>query len=704
MDSGRTVYGEIEIALHRSQPEAYEIELRVTDPETQGEIAPARGIAAISFDELLLQQNNAAAYGQALAAQLFSDSTVKDLYGRTLASFESRGVMIRFRLSIAPSAPELHGLRWELLRDPNTNTLLATSERLVFSRFMLSRDWRVVRLRPKRELKALIAVGAPADVSAVYNLAPVDEEGEIARAQTALTGIRTAVAGRGEPLTLARLLDAMREGVDIVYLVCHGVLPRSKEPALFLEDEAGNTARVMAGELAARIAELPEPPRLIVLASCESAGREEAASAVNVDSAHAALAPRLAEAGVSAVIAMQGKVSMETVRLGMPVFFRELVKDGQIDRALAVARGAVRDRPDFWMPALFLRLKAGRIWYEPGFGGDSKEEFRKWSSICARVRKGEFIPVLGPELGEELFGGTRELASELAKKSPCPLAPHERRDLAKVAQFLAATQDRKFAQEQIEKQFRLQIAKRLGHGNGDAERPLPELLDLALGKERAEEDNPYRILADLPAAIYVNASPETFLYRSLKAAGKNPEAVFSSWRGKDIPRQPQPKVPTPTPDAPWVYHVFGVFGRPDTLVITEDDFFDYLIAASRLDLLLQAVVGRMMESSLLFLGFPLDDWRFRVLFRMIVTRQGTERMKDVSHVGVQVNPDEYSFSDMEGARTYIESYFQTAKDGPQISIFWGSAADFLKQLRKKLEETGAEEPAPAAQEAGDDWL
>ena len=30
----------------------------------------------------------------------------------------------------------------------------------------------------------------------------------------------------------------------------------------------------------------------------------------------------------------------------MPVFFRELLRDGQIDRAVAVARGAVSDRPE----------------------------------------------------------------------------------------------------------------------------------------------------------------------------------------------------------------------------------------------------------------------------------------------------------------------------------------------------------------------
>jgi hypothetical protein len=155
---------------------------------------------------------------------------------------------------------------------------------------------------------------------------------------------------------------------------------------------------------------------------------------------------------------------------------------------------------------------------------------------------------------------------------------------------------------------------------------------------------------------------------------------------------------------PWVYHVFGLFGKPDTMVLTEDDFFDYLIATSRLDLLLPTLVGRMMQSSLLFLGFRLDDWRFRVLFRMIVTRQGTETLKALSHVGVQVNPDEQSFADVERARKYMESYFQGGQDAPDISIYWGSAAEFLKELNQRLAETQQEAPAVVAAGGNDDWL
>ena len=704
MSSATNRYGEIEIGLHRVQPEAYEVELRITDPETDAEIAPARGQTRISLDKLQVLLYSPLDYGQTLTDQLFQDPKLREFYGRNKAVFDTNEVMIRLRLLVGPSAPELHRLRWELLLDPETKQPLATSERILFSRFMLSRDWRVIKLRPKAELKALIAVSAPNDL-AQYGLAEVDKAGEIARARDGMAGIRVATVGEDLPLTLVSLMEAIRQGSDVLYLVCHGAMPRGEVPCLFLQDQQGKTARVMANDLAQRISELQEAPRLIVMASCESAGREGPVPVDGTSAAQSALAPHLAEAGVPAVVAMQGKITIETVKQAMPVFFRELLKDGQIDRAMAAARGTVRDRPDSWMPALFLRLKSGRIWYEPGFAGEDKNQFEKWESICNYVRKGQFIPVVGPELGEDVFGGTRELANRLAEKHAFPLATYERTDLAKVTQYISTSQDRSYASEAVQKQFLRQISERLeGGANSNAQKTLPEFLELATQRCLSEQGNPYRIIADLPAAIYLNASYEPLLFRSLKAAGKSPEAILTSWRGTEVPKQPQPTNAIPTAETPWVYHVFGLFGKPDTMVLTEDDFFDYLITTSRLDLLLPTLVGRLMQSSLLFLGFRMDDWRFRVLLRMILTRQGTETMKELSHVGVQVNPDEQSFADVERTRRYIEGYFQEGKSAPKISIYWGSSTDFLRQLQKNLAELSKDEIPVAAPVGGDDWL
>jgi CHAT domain/SIR2-like domain len=702
MSSQNTIYGEIEIGIHQVQPEVYEVELRVNDPRTAGEITPVRGQAHISLNELQALHYSPLDYGQKLTDQLFQDIELHKFYGKNRAVFEAAGIMIRLRLLIDSSAPELHSLRWELLLDPDTKQRLTTSERVLFSRFMVSRDWRVIKLRPKAELKAIIAVSAPNDL-VQYRLAEVDKGGEIARAREALAGIRATAVGEDLPLTLVSLMQAIRQGTDVLYLVCHGAMPKGEAPCLFLQDAQGKTARVMASDLAQKIGELQEAPRLIVMASCESAGREEDVPVDGTSAAQSALAPQLAEAGVPAVVAMQGKITMETVKQAMPVFFHELLQDGQIDRAMAVARGVVRERPDSWMPALFLRLKSGRIWYEPGFAGEDKNQFEKWKSICNAIRKKRFVPIVGPELGEDVFGGTRELANRLAEKHAFPLESYERTDLAKVTQYISTNQDRTYAGEVVQDQFLRQVSERLdGGSNGNGQRTLSELLDLATQRCVADQEHPYRILADLPASIYLNASYEPMLYRSLQATGKNPERIFTAWRGVEVPKQPQPTQATPTEQVPWLYHIFGLFGYPDTMVLTEDDFFDYLITTSQLDLLPSTLVGRLMQSSLLFLGFRLDDWRFRVLFRMIINKQGTQTMKELSHVGVQVNPDEQSIADVERARSYMESYFRGGKTAPEISIYWGSPADFLKQLHDRLADF-KDDDVVAPENYGKDW-
>ncbi|MCP4372700.1 MAG: CHAT domain-containing protein, partial [Deltaproteobacteria bacterium] len=198
-------------------------------------------------------------------------------------------------------------------------------------------------------------------------------------------------------------------------------------PHLWLEKESGDADVVNGDNLVTRLKELQERPRLVVLASCQSAGSGVEARSGD-EGALAALGPRLAEAGIPAVLAMQGNITMQTVAQFMPTFFSELQRDGQIDRAMAAARGAVRDRPDWWMPVLFMRLKSGRLWYTPGFAGE-KGGLEKWPALIRNIKRGRATPILGMGLTESLLGSTREIAQRWADTYHFPMAPHDREDL-----------------------------------------------------------------------------------------------------------------------------------------------------------------------------------------------------------------------------------------------------------------------------------
>jgi hypothetical protein len=614
-----------------------------------------------------------------LSAQLFNDGALRAFYQKAKARFEPGNRILRVRLFVGPTAAPLHGLRWELLADPDGGLPLAFTERMLFSRFIGSADWRSVKLRPKAELRAVIAVSGPTDLEG-FGLAPVDVDAEIAGARAGLGQIPVPlVLGKRETLTLDRLIDALRDGPDIVYLVCHGVWPEGAEPALFLQTEDGKTTRVKAGDLAARIAALNQMPRLMVLASCQSAGRGGSADAFR------GLAPRLAEAGVPAIVGMQSNVQIETVKLMMPVFFRELLVDGQIDRAMAAARAVVTSRSDSWVPALYLRLRGGKIWYVRGFAGQDGG-FEQMDSICNFVRDGTFLPVLGPNLAEHIYGNSRDMALELAQESGYPFGTADRTDMAKVTQYISVKSSPKAVRtkyrDALFAKLKQKAASLLGAGNLSAD--AGQIL-AALVKELAKDpDDPMRILAELDAGIFLTANPDPLLELFLQAIGKTPQELTTAWRN-ERGQTPRTAPCNPVPQSPIVYYVYGKTKYEDSWVLTEDDFFDFLIRMYKYDLMPLVVGDALTSGSLLFLGFPLDDWKFRILFRMIMAKGGRQLLQDFNHVGVQVNPEENTYADAARARKYLEGYFRDAR----IDIYWGSSADFLKDLRDRMKVVGA---------------
>lgn len=686
-----TNYADLEISLHRHSTEAYAVEFRFSQPDSDADIRLATGEPALAQFELeKLNQLifDSPEYGRTLTQNLFGNSAVQSAFAQALASAQSFNAPVRLRLLIGPSAPELHNLLWETLRNPQDNTPLCTNENILFSRYLSSLDWRPVRLRPQGDLSALVVIANPSNLSD-YDLATVDIDGELSRAKSSMKDIPiTSLPGMEGTArsTLNNLIDCLRdgnreEGFDILYLVCHGALIKG-QPWLWLEDENGKVARISGNDLVTRLKELQQRPRLIVLASCQSAGD-------NIGEALAALGPRLAEAGVPAVLAMQGKVSMDTVTKFMPVFFEELQRDGQIDRAIAAARGAVRDQVDYWMPTLFMRLKSGRIWYVPGFGED-RQGFEKWPALIRSIKRGQVTPILGPGLFEPILGPMREIAQRWAETYHYPLAPHERESLPQVAQYLAVNQDRGFPYDELDEYMQKALQSRftdilpadLRQGYVDLER----LID-AVGAERRAKDqmDPYKVLGEMPLPIYITTNFNNLMASALQEAGKDPQVILCPWN--DYIEQAESiydREPDyfPTPERPLIYHLFGRLNEPDSVVLTEDDYFDFLIGVTSNNKLIPPAVRRALtDTALLFLGFQLDDWNFRVLFRSIISRQGGGRRDRYAHIAAQIEPEEGRTLEPERARRYLENYFSKGAD---ISIYWGSSADFFKELQNQL--------------------
>ncbi len=140
-------YAELEISLRQLLPGRYEVELRFSDPEPLSARVPVRAEAFFDFAELRCLELHPEDYGKALARQLFHSKEVCKYYQEIRSVTSSRDQHLRIRLWIHPSAVKLNPLRWELLRDPDSEALLATSEKTPFSRSVEPRyDWLPVKL------------------------------------------------------------------------------------------------------------------------------------------------------------------------------------------------------------------------------------------------------------------------------------------------------------------------------------------------------------------------------------------------------------------------------------------------------------------------------------------------------------------------------------------------------------------------------
>ncbi len=405
-------YADLELSLHKRSGNIYTVEARYSPAGSEADIriGEQEGIE-IRIDFEALQRYavgfNMESYGRLLTEALFSSVQVKNFFAQAVSDAGTEP--LRLRLLFGSTAENLHGIYWETLRSPIDDTLLAANENILFSRYLASDTWKAARPRPKRKIRALVAIANPSGLSD-YQLSPVNVPDELERIQKNLRGFEIKTLPDDlEKCTLDNLATHIREGYDILYLVAHGKVDKERNPWLFLENQAGTVERVSGKELADQIRGMRTPPLLVILASCESAGEGTGRTLQ-------ALGPLLSGAGVPAVVAMQGEISTDSVSRMMPVFFKELQKDGMVDRALAVARSTLlaADDYDVWVPTLFLRLKSGVIWQ------DDAEEVQRKETIRATKRIWQtqwfvfiilFLAILG--VGTGLYFGLRPKQKEV---------------------------------------------------------------------------------------------------------------------------------------------------------------------------------------------------------------------------------------------------------------------------------------------------
>ncbi len=280
---------------------------------------------------------------------------------------------------------------------------------------------------------------------------------------------------------------------------------------------------------------------------------------------------------------------------------------------------------------------------------------RDWELLLGRIKDGKCTPFLGAGINWGLLPLGGEIAREWAQRYGFPLPDSD--NLASVAQFIAVNyNDSMFPKEKI--------LERLGRPQPDFAKQ-DELLEGLLA------------LAELPFAVYLTTNYDDLMVQALKHKRKNPRRELCRWHKnlKNVRSAFDERAGyEPTAASPVVFHLHGHDGETQSLVLTEDDYLDFLVNISRNQKVLPTRIQRALtEASLLFIGYRLQDINFRVIYRGLVqSMDGSQRRLNVT---VQLPPSEAG-STSEAAQKYLTNYFGSLN----VRVYWGSATQFAREL------------------------
>jgi hypothetical protein len=89
----------------------------------------------------------------------------------------------------------------------------------------------------------------------------------------------------------------------------------------------------------------------------------------------------------------------------------------------------------------------------------------------------------------------------------------------------------------------------------------------------------------------------------------------------------------------------------------------------------------IVQSSLLLLGYHIQDWEFRILFRGLIN-QGPSSLRRFS-IAVQLNASQtFGEESSHAARRHLEKYFEAAG----FQVYWDTPEAFTKELWQRWQE------------------
>jgi len=266
---------------------------------------------------------------------------VRERWLQSLAKLaEGRGLRLRLRLE---GSPELVGLPWECLYDPDHKAFLALKVETPVVRY-LEVAVEPLPLQAPVPLRMLVVTANP------HGTEPLNIEREIREIKSALAplGSRVQIELLDRP-SLADLEGRLQE-CHVLHFIGHGSFDElSGSGTLLLEGRNGQARTIDVDDLAGL---LPQHHglRLVVLNACQGARHSDR-------DAFSGVAQGLVQKGVPAVVAMRHDIADEAAILFAGTLYKSLARGAAIDEAVTFGRKAISsDHGDTWAtPALYLR-------------------------------------------------------------------------------------------------------------------------------------------------------------------------------------------------------------------------------------------------------------------------------------------------------------------------------------------------------------
>ena len=288
-----------------------------------------------------------------------------------------------------------------------------------------------------------------------------------------------------------------------------------------------------------------------------------------------------------------------------------------------------------------------------------------WSVLLHRIKDGKCTPFLGAGAAYGFLPLGADISRMWAARYEYPM--EDPSNLISVAQFLAL----KYSDSVFPKDLIVEMFKEV---------KAPNFKD---------ESEPHRILASLPLPVYVTTNYDDFMAQALRYYNRQPRRVLCQWNKavKDYTSD-NPTVFDKDPDFkpsvanPVVFHLHGYVPVAESLVLTEDDYMDFLVNIVSEEKLIPRLIARSLtNASLLFIGYRLVDWNFRVLLKSLARFMESA----VSRLNVAVMlPPGGKESSPEKVQEYLTKYYQNI----DVRVYWGSARDFVEELKQRWKQSG----------------